>query len=193
LAVLLLVGAGGVAAFALLAHSPKADQNVIFASHTLLSGTWETYKDEYWEESTGRTLDKQQDDVTTSEGQSYTMLRAVWMSDKPTFDKAWSWTKEQLQRPDKLFSWRWGKREDATYGVLTSVNGQNAASDADTDIALALLMAASRWQEKGYLEEAKQVIGAIWEYEVVVVKGVPYLASNNLEKQSSQPIIMNPS
>jgi len=193
LAVLLIVGAGGVATYALLANSKKVDQNIIFASHTLLAGTWEAYKKEYWEAGTGRTLDKQQNDITTSEGQSYTMLRAVWMSDKETFDTSWKWTKEQLQREDKLFSWRWGKKEDGTYGILENVNGQNAASDADSDIALALLMAASRWQQKSYLDEAREVIDSTWENEVVTVAGVPYLASNNLEKQSSQPIVMNPS
>jgi len=194
LAVLLIVGAGGLTTYALLASTDKIDQNTIFAtSHTLLTGTWESYKKEYWEAGTGRTLDKQQNDITTSEGQSYTMLRAVWMSDKSTFDTSWAWTKEQLQRDDKLFSWRWGKNDDGTYGVLTNVNGQNAASDADTDIALALIMAASRWQQQSYLDEAKAIITSMGENEIVTVAGVPYLASNNLEKQSSQPIVMNPS
>jgi endo-1,4-beta-D-glucanase Y len=192
-AIALLLAAGGVAAYAYLASSNKVDQNIIFASHTLLAGTWESYKEEYWEDETGRTLDKQQNNITTSEGQSYTMLRAVWMSDKPTFDRSWAWTQEQLQREDKLFSWRWGQRADGTYGVLTDVNGQNAASDADTDIAFALLMAAGRWQQQEYIDAARTVIDAIWEHEVVTVNGVPYVASNNLEKQSSQPIIMNPS
>jgi endoglucanase len=194
LAVVLIIVAAGATAYAVLASNKKVvDQNIIFAPHTLLAGTWDSYKTEYWESSTGRTLDKQQNDITTSEGQSYTMLRAVWVSDKPTFDKSWAWTKEQLQRQDKLVSWRWGKKTDGTYGVLTDVNGQNSAADADSDIALSLLMAASRWQDATYLNEAKQIISSIYENEVVTAGGVPYLASNNLEKQSSSPIVMNPS
>jgi len=193
LAIVLIVVAAGATTYAVIASSKKVDQNIIFASHTLLAGTWNDYKTEYWEKDTGRTLDKQQDDITTSEGQSYTMMRAVWMSDKPTFDKAWAWTQEQLQREDKLFSWRWGKLDDGTYGVLTNVNGQNAASDADSDIALALLMAASRWQDEKYLIQGKEVITSMWEHEVVTAGGKQYLASNNLEKQSSSPIVMNPS
>jgi len=193
LAVLLIVAAAGATTYAVVASSKKIDQNIIFAPHTLLEGTWNAYKYEYWESGSGRTLDRQQRDVTTSEGQSYTMLRAVWMSDKPTFDKSWKWTQEQLQRDDKLFSWRYGQRDDGTYGILTNVNGQNAASDADSDIALALLMAASRWQDETYLSESKEVIANIWQHEVVTVAGKPYLASNNLEKQSSSPIIINPS
>jgi len=193
LAIVLIVVAAGATTYAVIASSKKVDQNIIFASHTLLAGTWNDYKTEYWEKDTGRTLDKQQDDITTSEGQSYTMMRAVWMSDKPTFDKAWAWTQEQLQREDKLFSWRWGKLDDGTYGVLTNVNGQNAASDADSDIALALLMAASRWQDEKYLVQAKEVIVSMWDNEIVTAGGKQYLASNNLEKQSSSPIVMNPS
>jgi len=193
LAIGLIVIAAGATAYAVIASSKKIDQNIIFAPNTLLAGTWNSYKEEYWEAETGRTLDKQQDDITTSEGQSYTMMRAVWMSDKPTFDKSWAWTKEQLQREDSLFSWRWGKKSDGTYGVLTDVNGQNSASDADGDIALALLMAASRWQQESYLKEAKTLISSIYENEVVTVADVPYLASNNLEKGSASPIVMNPS
>lgn len=193
LAVILLLGAAGIAGYAAFASTKKVDQNIVFASHTLLEGTWNSYKKEYWESTTGRTLDKQQNDITTSEGQSYTMLRAVWISDKATFDKSWGWTKEQLQRQDKLFAWRWGQKTDGTYGVLTDMGGQNAASDAETDIALALLMAAGRWQQESYLTEAKELINAIWEYEVVEVNGKPYITSNNLEKFSQSPIVMNPS
>jgi endoglucanase len=193
LAVVLIVLATGAAAYAALASTSKVDQNTVFASHTLLEGTWNSYKQEYWEAETGRTLDKQQNDITTSEGQSYTMLRSVWMSDKATFDTSWDWTKEQLQREDNLFSWRWGQRADGSYGVLTDVGGQNAASDAEVDIALALLMAAGRWQQESYLNEAKTLIDAIWEHEVVEVQGKPYLTSNNLEKYSQSPIVMNPS
>lgn len=193
LAVILVLTAAAIAGYAVFASSDKADKNIVFASHTLLSGTWDSYKEEYWENETGRTLDKQQNDITTSEGQSYTMLRAVWMSDKTTFDKAWEWTQEQLSREDGLFAWRWGEKADGTYGVLEDVGGQNAASDADTDIALALLMAAGRWQQEGYLTEAKSLITNIWEHEVVEVQSVPYMTSNNLEKQSQSPIVMNPS
>ncbi len=193
LAVILVLTAAAITTYAVFASSDKADKNIVFASHTLLSGTWDTYKEEYWENETGRTLDKQQDNITTSEGQSYTMLRSVWMSDKATFDKSWEWTQEQLGRDDGLFAWRWGEKADGTYGVLEDMGGQNAASDADTDIALALLMAAGRWQQENYLTEAKSLISNIWEHEVVEVQGVPYMTSNNLEKQSQSPIVMNPS
>ncbi len=182
-----------MAAYATFRQTDKADEKLVFADRTMLSGLWDSYKREYWEEETGRTLDKQQNDITTSEGQSYTMLRAVWQSDKQTFDKSWEWTQEQLKREDNLFSWRWGMKADGTYGVLTDAGGQNSASDGDADIALALIMAASRWQQDSYLQDAKTIVGAIWEEEVIDVNGKPYLASNNLEKASTSPAVMNPS
>jgi endoglucanase len=193
IASLLIISGLSLAGYALYRSSAKADETQVFAERTLLSGLHDSYLDEYWEDETGRTLDKQRNDITTSEGQSYTMLRAVWVSDKPTFDKTWKWTQEHIQREDKLFSWQWGKKPDGSYGVLTDQGGQNAASDGDTDIALALLMAASRWQDRAYLADAQEIIPAIWEHEVVAINGRPYLAANDLEKQSSQATIMNPS
>lgn len=193
-AILLLFSSLGVAAYATYQSSENADKNIVFSDRTLLAGLWDNYKKVYWEESTGRTLDKQQNDITTSEGQSYTMLRAVWQSDRQTFDKAWSWTKEHLARPDDaLFSWRWGQKPDGSYGVLTNQGGQNAATDADSDIALALVMAASKWQEQSYLNQAQIIIKDIWQNEVIFVKGVPYLAANDLEKRSQSAAIINPS
>jgi endoglucanase len=122
------------------------------------------------------------------------MLRAVWQSDKQTFDKSWAWTKEHLGREkDSLFAWRWGQKDDGTYGVLTDQGGQNAATDADSDIALALVMAASKWQQQSYLNEAQTIIKDIWTSEVISVGGKPYLVANDLEKDSRSPAIINPS
>src|SRR5690606_5554171 len=69
-----------------------------FSRKNMLQALWFNYKINYLEEDTFRSLDKQQGGITTSEGQSYTMLRAVWMDDKETFDRAWQWTKDNIQR-----------------------------------------------------------------------------------------------
>lgn len=190
-AVILIIIGVSLAGYAAFRSSDNVDKNLVFADRTLLSGLWDNYKKVYWEPGSGRTLDKQQNDITTSEGQSYTMLRAVWESDKATFDKTWEFTKVQLQREDKLFSWKWGLKPDGTYGLLTDQGGENTASDADSDIALALVMATSRWQEQGYLDAAREIIPAIWEEEVITAAGKPYLASNSLEKASKQDAVMN--
>lgn len=187
LAVLLVFGAGFLAW--------RNERTLIFSPSQLLQSTWLTYKDEHVEKGTYRTIDNARGDVTTSEGQSYTMLRAVWMGDKETFDGAWQWTQDNLfHTDDHLFAWIWGKRSNGTYGVLIDQNGENSASDADQDIALALIFAYSRWQDPTYLQSAHNIISDIWDKEVVDVNGTPYLAADNVEKNSTSPqIIINPS
>ncbi len=172
-------------------HYPRP---IIFSEQAMLTQLWSAYKGEYLEPVTGRTLDKQRENITTSEGQAYTMLRAVWMDDRPTFNTSFQWAKYNIQRPDRLFSWLFGERADGKFAVLTEQGGANTASDADIDIALALLFAYSRWQDSDYLAEAAAIIPAIWNAEVVTINGRPYLAANNVEKQSTSPtVILNPS
>jgi hypothetical protein len=111
---------GVVAAIFLTRSAP-----LTFSPLEILGGTWYTYKLEGLEPGTGRTIDRSRGNITTSEGESYTMLRAVWMDDKPTFDTSWQWTKDNLHRPhDQLFAWLFGERPDGTYGVLTARAGR---------------------------------------------------------------------
>lgn len=167
---------------------------LIFSPQFMLSALWESYKKDYWDSSSGRVHDRQQNDLTTSEGQSYAMLRAVWLDDKPSFDKTWEWTRKNLQRPeDSLFSWAYGQRQDGSAGILTERGGYNAASDADTDIALALIFAGHRWQDDKYLDSAKIIVESIWDKEVVEINGQYILASNDLEKSESDSVLINPS
>ncbi|MEX0672722.1 MAG: glycosyl hydrolase family 8 [Candidatus Paceibacterota bacterium] len=172
------------------------NNTIIYSNRDVMNGLWENYKNDYLEAGTHRTLDRERGNITTSEGQSYTMLRAVWMDDKETFDNNWRWTKDNLRRDgeDHLFSWLFGQREDGSYGVLDEHGGHNTASDADTDIALALALAYGRWQDEQYLIEARQVITDIWNKEVIVINGDPYLLANNVEKTlPKNSVIVNPS
>src|SRR5262249_7571905 len=85
----------------------------------------------------GRVISRDEDGVTTSEGQGYAMLRAVWSDDADVFERVWTWTQQNLRvRGDHLFAWKWKG------GVLD----RHSATDADSDIALALVLAARRFQ-----------------------------------------------
>lgn len=185
----------GVVAFRTTLKSPGA---LTFSPTELLSATWQDYKNVYVD-PTYRTIDKQRG-VTTSEGQSYTMLRAAWMGDKPTFDGSWEWTRDNLSRgSDHLFAWLWAipsassspsGRAPLTGHIISS----NTASDADSDIALALVFAYARWQDPQYLDAARAIINDIWQQEVIVINGTPYLAADNVEKNSKTPyLVVNPS
>ncbi len=139
----------------------------------VLRRTWETYKLAFIT-SEGRVIDPSSQ-ITTSEGQAYALLRAAWMKDTETFERVWNWTKTNLQRPDGLFIWKWkdGAGED-----------QGAATDADTDMATALLLAGKKF-------EAIRVIRAIWDKEVRVIGGMPTVVAGDWAK--SGEAVINPS
>lgn len=168
-------------------------KQVVFSDDRMLLELWSTYKKNTLEPISLRTLDKSQGNITTSEGQSYTMMRAVWMDDIDTFDRTWQWTKDNLQREDNLMSWKFGELENGSYGIQTEVGGNNTATDGDTDIAFALLMAASRWKNAKYLYDARPILRSVWDKEVVIINSKPVLAANDIERLNIDSVIVNPS
>ncbi len=149
--------------------------------------SWAYYKNKFIH-SYGQVIDPSNGN-TTSEGQSYAMLRAVWMKDKTTFDGVWQWTRDHLQyrNGDKLFSWLW--RDNESGG---SVVDSASATDADLDIALALIFANRLWEDPSYFKAAFEIIQDIWKNEVVNIKGRYYLtASSGANRDGSY--ISNPS
>jgi endo-1,4-beta-D-glucanase Y len=194
LGVLLVIAGSGAFVVSKFLTNPKNNVPLVYSNNAMLLELWNAYKTNNLEAGSHRTLDKSQSNITTSEGESYTMLRAVWMDDKTTFDQSLTFTQNNLQRPsDHLFSWKFGKRADGTYGVLTDIGGQNTASDADSDIALSLLMAYSRWNQTSYLVQANQIIHSIWDQEVVTINGKPILAADDLETKNPSTVVVNPS
>jgi endo-1,4-beta-D-glucanase Y/4-amino-4-deoxy-L-arabinose transferase-like glycosyltransferase len=135
-------------------------------TRTQLLYAWNHYKSNFIV-SYGQVIDPQTN-ITTSEGQSYAMLKAVQMNDRDTFNGVWLWTQHHLQHRvgDDLVSWRWedGRQTD-------SAN----ATDADIDIALALIFASQQFDNPQYLAEAREILKAIWEQTVVEINGTYYL------------------
>src|SRR3989344_697697 len=159
---------------------------------TVVETIWVSYRDKIQKD--GRTLDRERNYLTTSEGQSYSLLRSVWMDDKDTFDRVLKWTNHNLRKRDgdRLFSWLWGQNPNGHWDVLREEGGINTASDADQDIALALIFANKRWNQSHYMEQAREVLADIWRAEVVTINGRPYLTAGNWAKQENQPTL-NPS
>ncbi|HEX7368084.1 MAG TPA: glycosyl hydrolase family 8 [Candidatus Saccharimonadales bacterium] len=186
-----IIAIAAVVALLLLRTRSNTSSSPPATPAALAAALWQNYQQHYWDANTGQTTDPRTN-TTTSEAQSYTMLRAVWSDDQTAFQKTWQWTSQHMQRSDKLFSWQWGKRPDGTEGILTGNGGQNTASDADTDIALALILAANRWHDAAYGTAASAIVPSIWEQEVVIIQGEPYLTADNLEKNSPAPLL-NPS
>jgi len=136
----------------------------------VLTRSWQFYKDKFIID--GRVIDPYQNNLTTSEGQSYALLRAVWIDDRETFEQVWNWTKSTLyQSQTGLFSWRW--RENGTNYDL------GTAPDADTDIALALILANKKWQKDEYKYYVDKILTGIWQNEVKKINMEPYLLAGN--------------
>jgi endo-1,4-beta-D-glucanase Y len=96
---------------------------------------------------------------TVSEGIGYGMLAAVYVNDRATFDGLWAYARARLDE-NGVMNWHY----DAGGGVL---DGGGGATDADEDIAFALVMADAQWgAAAGYAAPAKQMIGNILAHEV---------------------------
>jgi endo-1,4-beta-D-glucanase Y len=100
---------------------------------------------------------------TVSEGIGYGMILAVAFDDQHTFDELWKYSQLWLDS-NGLMNWY-------INAAGTSVSGSGAATDADEDMAWALVMADRQWGGKGsldkpYLEYAKSEIKAIWDHEI---------------------------
>ncbi|MDD3436349.1 MAG: glycosyl hydrolase family 8 [Candidatus Gastranaerophilales bacterium] len=149
--------------------------------------SYEIYKKNFMSKD-GRIIDYDKNNITTSEGQSYIMLQSLAVDDKPAFDLAWTWTKNNLQRSDKLFAWLWGKNSEGKYKILD----YNSASDADIDIAFALLIAYEQWGNYKYLEEAKTIICSIWDKETKKI-GSRLVLMPGVKQTSEEKIEINPS
>jgi endo-1,4-beta-D-glucanase Y len=108
---------------------------------------------------------------TVSEGISYGMLFSVYMNDKATFDALWKYEQKHLDARG-LMHWR-----IAANGTTA---GMNSATDADEDMAFALVMADKQWG--GYattaLAELTKVAANDFQADGTIKGGDTYAAVN---------------
>jgi endoglucanase len=170
----------------------------------LLKTSWEFYKNRFMEKRE-RVVSNNYANGTISEGQSYALLKAVWMNDASVFEHTWRWTKTNLQvRPqaglnDHLFAWRWGQSDEPEKKVSQKVSQPDGvvyyefATDADQDIAYALLLAGEQWNRPDYTQEALLIIQDLWQKAVVEIAGKYYLASGDYAPFYEDYLTLNPS
>jgi endo-1,4-beta-D-glucanase Y len=115
---------------------------------------WTVFKHNFLSED-GRIIDHENGDISHSEGQGYGMLLAVMNNDQATFKKLWGWTRSTLLRPSLwLFAWRYDPKTQ-------KVTDENNASDGDTLIAWALLLAGKKWHDQSYLKASENIQDAL--------------------------------
>jgi endo-1,4-beta-D-glucanase Y len=99
---------------------------------------------------------------TVSEGIGYGMLIMVYMDNvknntQAKFDKLWKYYNSFLNK-NGLMNWK--------VDGFSNVSGQNAATDAEMDVAMALIQAYKQWGDDKYLNDAKALIQKVWDFEV---------------------------
>ncbi|MDD3593360.1 MAG: glycosyl hydrolase family 8 [Candidatus Gastranaerophilales bacterium] len=144
-----------------------------------LKEQYESYKHHYITRD-GRIIDPSRNNVTTSEGQAYMLLRSVLMNDKKTFDLVLKWSNNNLRRRDALYSWLWGENNYGKYTVLD----YNNASDAEMDISFALILAYEKWKSPYYLDLARQILYRLWDTQIINVNGKKLLAPGIVQAQN---------
>ncbi len=153
-----------------------------------LDRSWSFYKSRYL--ISGERVQSANYGGTITEGQSYALLKSVWMDDPATFAKVWQWTRQNMQRhQDHLFGWRWGQRSDGAWGLMDD----NNATDADEDIAYALLQAGERWHQPQYIQSARLIIADLWKTAVIPVHGHLYFSPGTWEAFRQEYFTLNPS
>ncbi|MEL0640911.1 cellulose synthase complex periplasmic endoglucanase BcsZ [Pseudoalteromonas aliena] len=131
---------------------------------------WQTFKKHFINQD-GRVIDLgSEQNITTSEGQSYALFFAIIANDKATFDLILDWTQEHLAEGDlstRLPAWQWG--EDNNVG---SILDSNPASDSDLWIAYSLSQAAILWDERRYSILAAVLAQRIMYEETAYISGL---------------------
>lgn len=156
----------------------------------ILRESWKAYVARFIQ-ADGRVVDPDAGGISTSEGQSYAMLRAVWLRDRRIFDKTYEWGRRNLNagvRNDRLWAWKWGKSAQGRWQVLDPA----FATDADQDVALALILASATWKEERYKEEAQAILADLWRLATHDVNGRRFLLAGDklCERQTCR---LNPS
>lgn len=143
------------------------------AQRQFLVRSWDAYKDGYIS-ADGYVLDSSRHDgEVTSEGQAYALVRASWMRDEAMFSHVLRWTEARLRRPDGLYSWRWSPKRGG------QVLDPNTASDADQEIAFALILGSHVFRQPAYLRRAREILRAVRTVEGIAVGSAWFPSAGN--------------
>jgi endoglucanase len=142
----------------------------------------------------GRVIEKSASGRTTSEAQAYGLFFALVANDRDRFNQILNWTRNNLAGGDlvrNLPAWEWGRRGNASWGVLDT----NAASDADLWLGYTLLEAGRLWQAQGYEGLGRAVLANVRSREVANLPGLgPLLLPGPYGfVKASDHYILNPS
>ncbi len=158
---------------------------------TVSAADWTAYRDRFVE-ANGRIVDDANGDISHSEGQGYGLLLAFSADDRASFERIWTFTRNELLiRDDGLVAWKWDPQ------ATPHVADINNASDGDILIAYALGLAGEAWSETRYTEAASSLATAIGTNLLARANGrivlVPGVAGFGPDDRSNGAQVVNPS
>lgn len=128
---------------------------------------WEAFKAAFMS-GDGRIIDWQNDQRSHSEGQGYAMTLAVFMNDRPAFERAFTWSENNLGHG--LRAWSWGRSRNETgehWGILSA----NNATDGDMLHAWALLLAGEKWRDEAFAKTGSDLLARLRQ-ELIAAGGI---------------------
>lgn len=138
----------------------------------------------------GRVIDQDSGPaISHTEGQGYGLLLAEAAGDRAAFERIWRWTRDHLQRSDRLFSWKYGECGKPEGCVLDA----NNASDGDILIAWALLRAGKAWGRQDYLDASRAIANAVADRQIVQVGNASLLLPGMEGFVDGNAVTVNPS
>lgn len=137
-----------------------------------LAAAWSRWKENWVETCPGGAARViwDQPENTVSEGIGYGMLGAVGNDDRELFDGFWKYYQQNVNERG-VMHWKRGGCE----GTKPDDNSDNGASDAELDVAMALIQAECKWKDAKYGTDADALISRIFEHETVVEGGLRLL------------------
>lgn len=100
---------------------------------------------------------------TVSEGIGYGMLITVFQNDEDAFRRLWKYAKYHQIASGTNYLMNW-KLRSFVYGA--NRNGAGSATDADLDVATALLLGYKKWGDSEMRANALQIAEDIWNLEI---------------------------
>ncbi|MBO9699430.1 MAG: choice-of-anchor D domain-containing protein [Sporocytophaga sp.] len=132
-----------------------------FGKSTDAANAYNEWKEKYTEScGSGKWRVKFDDpSKTVSEGIAYGMLLSAYAADKALFDGLWAFYKANSNNGFSFMNWK-------TNGCVANPETTGGATDADLDVAFALLIAKTQWPSGTYGTDATNLINAIKQSEI---------------------------
>ncbi len=124
----------------------------------MLISEWEDWKDSFLSKSGSKRV-LPDGEYTWSEGMGYGLLLSVYFNEQTLFDELFAYVKRCMDA-NGLMIWLTKNGQ---------VEGEGSSTDADQNIALALIFAHKIWGSDGsvdYEEEAAQMLNNIYQYDI---------------------------